>query len=137
MLDVFSGGKLLDLEDLDGMMARVDESHSRRSHRRPAHMPRLQGRMGKREVLLRLQRNIAFRRQAGGDLAGALRCTEDMLRIAPGDIDLWQEAVVLNQKLDQMAAAVRCMGRVVALIPPGADADRARAAMRRLRSSLN
>jgi hypothetical protein len=60
-----------------------------------------------------------------------------MLRIAPGDIGLWQEAVVLNQKLDQMAAAVRCMGRVVALIPPGKDADLARAAMRRLRSSLN
>jgi hypothetical protein len=32
---------------------------------------------------------------------------------------------------------VRCMGRVVALIPPGKDAERARAAMRRLRSSLN
>lgn len=137
VLDVFSGGKILDLEDLDGMLARVDESHVRRTQGRGEGMPRVKGRMGKREVLLRLQRNIAFRRQSAGDLTGALRCTEDMLRISPADIDLWQEAVVLNQKLDQMAAAVRCMGRVVALIPPGADADRAKAAMRRLRSSLN
>ncbi len=137
VLDVFSGGKILDPEDLDGMMARVDENHVGRPQRRGERMARVKGRMSKRDVLLRLQRNIAFRRQTGGDLAGALRCTEDMLRIAPGDIDLWQDAVVLNQKLDQMAAAVRCMGRVVALIPPGEDADRARAAMRRLRSSLN
>lgn len=137
VLDVFSGGKILDLGDLDAMIARVDETHRPISIGRGEMMPRLSGRMSKREVLVRLQRNIAFRREAAGNLRGALRCIEDMLRIAPADISLWQEAVVLNQRLDQMAAAVRCMGRVVALIPPGKDADLARAAMKRLRSSLN
>jgi regulator of sirC expression with transglutaminase-like and TPR domain len=137
VLDVFTGGKILDYEDLEGMLARVEEKRVPSAARRGERMPTLAGRMGKRDVLLRLQRNIAFRRETGGDLPGALRCVEDMLRISPADIGLWQEAVVLNQKLDQMAAAVRCMGRVVALIPPGKDADRARAAMRRLRSSLN
>ncbi len=137
ILDVFAGGKVLDIEDLDAMIARVDETHKPRASSQGEMMPRLSGRMSKRDVLVRLQRNIAFRREQADDVPGALRCIEDMLRIAPGDIGLWQEAVVLNQRLDQMAAAVRCMGRVVALIPPGKDADLARAAMRRLRSSLN
>jgi regulator of sirC expression with transglutaminase-like and TPR domain len=137
ILDVFSGGKILDIEDLDAMIARVDETHTPRATSQGELMPRLSGRMSKRDVLVRLQRNIAFRREQAGDIPGALCCVEDMLRIAPADIGLWQEAVVLNQRLDQMAAAVRCMGRVVALIPPGKDADLARAAMRRLRSSLN
>jgi regulator of sirC expression with transglutaminase-like and TPR domain len=137
VLDVFTGGKILDYEDLEGMLSRVDDKRGSRAAVRGERMPTLAGRMGKRDVLLRLQRNIAFRRESAGDVAGALRCVEDMLRISPADIDLWQQAVVFNQKLDQMAAAVRCMGRVVALIPPGKDAERARAAMRRLRSSLN
>ncbi len=133
-LDGDDGQAVLDLE---GMLSRVDDKRGSRAAVRGERMPTLAGRMGKRDVLLRLQRNIAFRRESAGDVAGALRCVEDMLRISPADIDLWQQAVVFNQKLDQMAAAVRCMGRVVALIPPGKDAERARAAMRRLRSSLN
>jgi regulator of sirC expression with transglutaminase-like and TPR domain len=131
ILDVFAGGQTLDDIDLENLLMRVQGSK-----------PRLggtigRGRMGKRDVLLRLQRNIAHRRHKGGDLPGALLCVEDMLRIAPDTIDLWQEAALLNQQLDQMAAAVRCMGRVVALIPPGKDAEVARATMRRLRSRLN
>lgn len=137
VLDVFTGGKILDAEDLEGMLSRVDEGRAARARMRGERRPVLAGRMGKRDVLIRLQRNIAFRRENAGDLVGALRCIEDMLRIAPADIALWQDAVVLNQKLDQMAAAVRCMGRVVELIPPGKDAERARAVMRRLRDSLN
>lgn len=137
VLDVFAGGKILDAEDLEGMLSRLDESRPRSSRPQRERRPVLAGRMGKRDVLIRLQRNIAYRREKGGDLSGALGCIEDMLRIAPADISLWQEAVVLNQKLDRMAAAVRCMGRVVELIPPGQDAERARAVMRRLRGSLN
>jgi regulator of sirC expression with transglutaminase-like and TPR domain len=93
--------------------------------------------MTKREVLIRLQQNISYRREQSGDLAGALRAVEDMLRFAPDDINLWQQAAGINQQMGHIAAAVRCMGQVVDLIPPGADSDRARAVMRRLRSSLN
>jgi regulator of sirC expression with transglutaminase-like and TPR domain len=131
VLDVFSGGRIMEEDDLASMLARVREG------RRQPRMPRLSERMGKREVLIRLQSNIAFRREEAGDLAGALLCREDMLRIAPTDIGLWQQVAVLHQKMGQIASAIRCMGRVVDLIPPGEDADRARAAMRRLRGSLN
>lgn len=137
VLDVFAGGKILDAEDLEGMLSRVDEGRAPRARLQGERRPVLAGRMSKRDVLMRLQRNIAFRRQNAGDPAGALRCIEDTLRVAPADIALWQEAAVLNQKLDHMAAAVRCMGRVVELIPPGQDAERAKAVMRRLRDSLN
>jgi hypothetical protein len=60
-----------------------------------------------------------------------------MLLIAPDGIALWQEAAALNQQLDQMAAALRCMGRVVDLAPPGADAAHARAAIAELRGRLH
>lgn len=131
VLDVFAGGRVIDAEDLDAMLDGLGDDRPRPPR------PALTDRMGKRDVLIRLQRNIAYRREGAGDLPGALTCIEDMLRIAPSDITLWQQSVVLNQKLGQIAAAVRCMERVVALIPPGEDADRARAAMRRLRGSLN
>lgn len=131
VLDIFSGGRILETEDLDGMLARVSEG------RRPAALPQLTARMTKREVLIRLQQNISYRREQAGDLDGALIAAEDMLRFAPADINLWQQAAALNQKMGRIAAAVRCMGKVVDLIPPGADLARARAAMRRLRSSLN
>lgn len=131
VLDVFSGGRIVEAEDLEAMLDRLDQGA------RPARGVALAERMGKREVLIRLQRNIAFRRQGAGDLAGALTCLEDMLRIAPEESSLWQQAAVLQQKIGQLAAALRSMERVVSLIPPGADAERARAAMRRLRGSLN
>jgi regulator of sirC expression with transglutaminase-like and TPR domain len=131
VLDVFSGGRILEEEDLTSMLARVSEG------RRMTWLPRLAERMGKREVLIRLQSNIAFRREEAGDLAGALTCREDMLRIAPADIGLWQQTATLHQKMGHIASAIRCMGRVVDLIPPGEDAERARAVMKRLRGSLN
>lgn len=131
VLDVFSGGRILEEEDLASMLARVSDN------RRQSWAPRLRARMGKREVLIRLQSNIAFRREEAGDFDGALICREDMLRIAPADISLWQQTASLHQRMGQIGAAIRCMGRVVDLIPPGEDAERARAAMRRLRGSLN
>ncbi|MCB8880018.1 transglutaminase family protein [Acidisoma cellulosilytica] len=132
LLDIFAGGRILEPEDLEGMLARIGDGR-----RRAKAAPVLTVRMTKREVLIRLQQNISYRREQSGDLAGALRVVEDMLRFAPGDINLWQQAAGINQQMGQIAAAVRCMGRVVDLIPPGADSDRARAVMRRLRSSLN
>jgi regulator of sirC expression with transglutaminase-like and TPR domain len=45
--------------------------------------PGLLAPMSARAVLLRLQNNIRLRRIAAGDAAGALTCTEDMLRFAP------------------------------------------------------
>ena len=93
--------------------------------------------MSSRAVLLRLQANIKRRRLDGGDVAGALACTEDMLRIAPDRATLWHEAGRLNQQLGQVEAALRCYGRFLRLVPQGDAAERTRATMDALRSRLN
>jgi regulator of sirC expression with transglutaminase-like and TPR domain len=77
------------------------------------------------------------RRLQGGDLAGALACTEDMLRVAPDHADLWRQAAIMNQRLDHVGAALRCFEHFLMLVPEGAAANRIRGAMDELRTRLN
>ena len=93
--------------------------------------------MSARRVLLRLQNNILTRRLVANDAEGALACAEDMLRIAPDHASLWQQVALLNQKLDRIAAALRCFDRFLTLIPEGEAADEARATAESLRGRLN
>jgi regulator of sirC expression with transglutaminase-like and TPR domain len=72
-----------------------------------------------------------------GRLAEALTGVEDMLRIAPDEATLWREAALINQRLDRVAAALRCFERFLDLVPRGDAAARARAAMDELRTRLN
>jgi regulator of sirC expression with transglutaminase-like and TPR domain len=88
-------------------------------------------------VLLRLQENVRVRRLQRDNIEGALACTEDMLRIAPDNAQLWREAAVMNQRLDHVAAALKCYGRALDLVPSGEAAARTRAAMDELRARLN
>jgi len=92
--------------------------------------------MSQRRVLLRLQNNIVTRRLEIGDLAGALSCTEDMLRIAPDEAELWRQAAAVNQRLGEIGAALDCYERCLLLLPTGGAADRVRAAMQELRGKL-
>ena len=93
--------------------------------------------MSTRRVLLRLQNNIVTRRLDAGDLRGGLRCTEDMLLIAPDQAELWRQAGVMNQKLDQVAAARDCYQRFLALVPEGSVANGVRTQLDILKSMLN
>ncbi len=93
--------------------------------------------MSSRRVLLRLQNNILTRRLMGNDPDGALVCAEDMLRIAPDHASLWQQVALLNQKMDRIAAALRCFDRFLALVPEGEAAREARAIAEALRGRLN
>jgi regulator of sirC expression with transglutaminase-like and TPR domain len=130
VLDVFAGGTPMDARQLRSLIKRVEGA---KSELRPG----LLRPMGARAVLLRLQNNIKARRLITGDLAGALACAEDMLRIAPDQALLWRETALMNQRLDQVAAALRCFERFLVLVPQGDAATRARAAMDELRSRLN
>ncbi len=131
LLDVFSGGRLVEPDDVVAMAGRLPESAQRLAK------GSLTKGMGKRDVLIRLQRNIAVRREAVGEFEAALVCVDDMLRIAPADLMLWQHAAVLHQKLGQTGAALGAMERAVSLIPQGGDAERLRAIMRQLRGRLH
>ena len=130
VLDVFAGGVALDARDMRALLKRVEGNEA---ELRPGVLQP----MSSRSVLLRLQHNIRTRRQSAGDLAGALRCTEDMLRIAPDAAPLWRDAALMNQQMDHVGAAVRCYERFLDLVPQGDAALRTRAALEALRSRLN
>ncbi len=130
VLNVFAGGEPMDARDLRALVKRV-EGPKAELH------PDLIEPMADRAVLLRLQYNISQRRTTAGDIAGALSCTEDMLRIAPDIASIWRDAAILNQHLDQVGAALRCFGKCLDLVPEGEAADRVRSAMTELRTRLN
>lgn len=130
VLDVFSGGVPLDARDLRDLVKRVEGPAAELR-------PGLLAPMSTRSVLLRLQNNIKGRRQNAGDFEGALRCAEDMLRIAPDAAPLWREAALMHQRLDQVAAALRCFERFLKLVPQGDAAARVRSAVDDLRGRLN
>lgn len=130
VMDVFGGGQPMAARELLALLKRVEGADA---ELRPGCLQP----MSTRRVLLRLQNNIATRRLHGGDLRGGLICTRDMLLIAPDQAELWRQAGLLNQRLDQVAAARDCYERFLELIPEGPMADRVREQLEVLRSMLN
>ena len=130
VVDVFHGGAAMDAEDLRGLLKRIEGDHAQLR-------PGLLLPMNARQVLMRLQNNILGRRLQAGDLDGTLACIEDMLRVAPDHAELWRQAGLLNQRLDQIAAALRCYERCLMLVPPGGSATRLRSTIDTLRGRLN
>ena len=130
LVDVFSGGTGLAAPELRALIKRIE---GEKAELRPG-LLRL---MDKRAVLLRLQNNIKLRRLRGGDLAGALACTEDMLRLAPEAALLWREAGLMNQRLDRIGAALGCLDRSLEIEPEGETARRIRTVVEELRHRLN
>jgi regulator of sirC expression with transglutaminase-like and TPR domain len=130
IVDVFAGGLTLDARDLRMLLKRIEGQSAELR-------PGLLRPMNARRVLLRLQNNIMSRKLQAGDLAGALTCTEDMLRIAPDHADLWRQAAVMNQRLDRVGAALRCFDRFLMLVPEGEAANRIRGTIDELRTRLN
>jgi regulator of sirC expression with transglutaminase-like and TPR domain len=130
VLDVFSGGQPLDAPALRAMIKRVEGAQAVLT------ADRLQP-ISSRAVLLRLQNNIMTRRLKAGEMAAALACCEDMLRIAPEAATLWRECALIHQRLDHVSAALDCLQRFLAIVPTGHDAERARRAMEELRTRLN
>ncbi|MBL6458750.1 tetratricopeptide repeat protein [Belnapia sp. T6] len=130
LIDVFAGGTGLQAPDLRALIKRIE---GERAELRPG-LVRL---MDKRAVLLRLQNNIKLRRLRAQDLAGALACAEDMLRLAPDQALLWREAGLMNQRLDRIGAALSCLERSLELEPEGPAASRTRMVVEELRHRLN
>jgi regulator of sirC expression with transglutaminase-like and TPR domain len=93
--------------------------------------------MRDREVLLRLQNNIKLRRLRAGDLAGALTCIEDMLRLVPDAAPLWREAGLLHQRLGHPRAAIACLERFLSFAPDAEATAEARATLHEIRATLN
>jgi regulator of sirC expression with transglutaminase-like and TPR domain len=130
IVDVFNRGMVMSARELRALLKRVEGD---KAELRPG----LLQPMSTRRVLLRLQNNIVTRRLEAGDLQGGLRCTEDMLLIAPDNADLWRQAGIMNQKLERVAAARDCYQRFLALVPEGPIANGVRMQLDILKSMLN
>jgi regulator of sirC expression with transglutaminase-like and TPR domain len=130
VIDVFHGGQLMSARELRALLKQVE---GEKAELRPG----LLQPMSTRRVLLRLQNNIMTRRLDAGDPQGGLRCMQDMLLIAPDQAELWRQAGVMNQKLEQVAAARDCYQRFLELVPEGSVALGVRAQLDILRSMLN
>jgi len=130
VVDVFNGGQIMSARSLRDLLKRVEGENSELR-------PGILQPMSTRRVLLRLQNNIVTRRLDAGDLRGGLRCNEDMLLIAPDQAELWRQAGIMNQKLEQVAAARDCYQRFLHLVPEGAIADGVRVQLDILKSILN
>jgi regulator of sirC expression with transglutaminase-like and TPR domain len=130
VVDVFGGGRQLEAKDLRALLKTFagDSAELGRDTLAP---------MGRRGVLLRLQNNIKVRRLRDGDLAGAVACTEDMLRLAPDAAPLWREAGLMHQRLGHVTAAIMSLERFLALVPDGPQAGRVRGLLEELRHRLN
>lgn len=130
ILDVFHGGTPLSSNDLRVLLRRVEGATAELR-------PGLLRPMSARRVLLRLQNNILTRRLMANEPEAALTSAEDMIRIAPDHASLWQQAAMMNQRLDRISAAMRCHERFLTLVPEGEMARQARAALEALRGQLN
>lgn len=130
VLDVFHGGTPLSSKDLRALLRRVEGEAAELR-------PGLLRPMSARRVLLRLQNNILTRRLMANETEAALAAAEDMIRIAPDHASLWQQAALMNQRLERIGAAVRCYDRFLTLVPEGEAARQARAALGALRGRLN
>jgi regulator of sirC expression with transglutaminase-like and TPR domain len=130
VVDVFNRGQVMSARELRALLKRVE---GEKAELRPG----LLQPMSTRRVLLRLQNNIMTRRLEAGDLRGGLRCTEDMLLIAPDQAELWRQAGIMNQRLEQVAAARDCYQRFLDLVPEGSVANGVRTQLDILKSMLN
>jgi regulator of sirC expression with transglutaminase-like and TPR domain len=130
VIDVFAGGVPLGADDMRNLLKHVAGPSVEMT-------PGVLQPMSARRVLLRLQENVRVRRLRHEDTEGALACTEDMLRIAPDNTQLWREAAVMHERLEHVAAAIKCYMRFLDLVPAGEAAARARATIDDLRARLH
>jgi regulator of sirC expression with transglutaminase-like and TPR domain len=130
VVDPFHGGLVLEAPALRALLKQFEGEQAELR-------PGLLATIGKRPVLLRLQNNLKLRRLRAGDMLGALACTEDILRLAPREAQMWRDAAIMNQRLDRIGAALLCLEHFLALTPEGEAAERARALAVELRQRLN
>jgi len=130
VVDSFNGGAVMAARDLRALLKRVDGPDA-------VLRPGLLQPMSTRRVLLRLQNNIMTRRLGAGDIDGGLRAINDMLLVAPEQAELWRQAGLINQKLNQFATAKTCYQHYLTLVPEGAVAEGVRMQLDILKSKLN
>jgi regulator of sirC expression with transglutaminase-like and TPR domain len=125
LVDAFSGGRLLDIDDCRRLLtAQYGEA-----------LPFSEALLGaatKRQVITRLINNLKAGYLRTNDLARALRSVDQLLAVTPWDLDQIRDRGVLNYSLGRVAEAVHDLRTYVEHAPPGAALDAAQETLRRI-----
>jgi regulator of sirC expression with transglutaminase-like and TPR domain len=130
ILDPFHGGAVREAAEL---RAQLKQASGGDAELRPQHYEAV----GDKAVLIRLQNNIKMRLLRQGDLEGAARQLDRMLRLMPGNGALWLEAGMLNARLEKLGAAVEALQNCLDRSRDDIHRHQAAALLQRLKSKLN
>jgi regulator of sirC expression with transglutaminase-like and TPR domain len=119
VLDPFNGGVPLAEEDL---MDRLEETYGEAAAGRAALPPLLRS-ASKREILVRLLRNLKGIYLRTENYAKALIVTDRILLIEPARTEEWRDRARLNERLECFRAAADDYTRYLALEPHARDAQ--------------
>jgi regulator of sirC expression with transglutaminase-like and TPR domain len=130
ILDPFNGGRVLGAAELRTLLKSfAGENAELASEHYSA--------LSNRATLLRLQNNIKIRLLNADEPARALPVIERMLLIAPTDAALWREAGLVQRRLENLRAAIRCLEKAHGLAEAPAARHRIAAEIAALRGTLN
>lgn len=99
--------------------------------------PEHYARVGRRDVLLRLQNNVRLRMLRDGRKKGAAAALESMLLVRPDSAALWREAGELQAELGNLRHAIESLERALELTPEGARRAALAQALRQLHGRLH
>ena len=102
ILDPFDGGRVMEPEDLRGLLKMLLGNDAELD-------PRRYRSMGNRDILLRLQNNVKAGFLSQERLDRALETVETTLLFVPDGALLWREAGLLHARLDSVRAAVAAL----------------------------
>jgi len=130
MLDPFNDGARLEAGDLRRLLKGVigDEAELRPDYYAPS---------SDRDVLVRLQTNIKFRRLQAEDKIGAAAIVERVLLIDPENAPAWRERGLFEADAGNLRAAIEAFERFLPLASSATDRHEASALIRQLKARLN
>ncbi len=130
VFDPFCDGKLLGAPELRGYVKQALGPHAELSaaYYEPA---------SNREILVRLQNNIKYRKIDAEDYLGALEAVELMRAIDPNEHRLLLDAGVLYARTDQAKAAIEHLSRYIERAPDSRDRYEAEMLLRELSERLH
>jgi regulator of sirC expression with transglutaminase-like and TPR domain len=133
VLDPFSGGATLTYPELAQRLRKMYGD----ANPFLAQLPQLLAPAGKKEILVRMLRNLKGIYLQQGDFSRALAAIERILLVAPDLATEVRDRGAVHQRLGQLQAAAQDFRRYLQMAPDAEDADAVRALVSRTVAQLN
>lgn len=133
VLDPFSGGVTLTQEQLTQKLRTVYGDH----HPILAQVPQLLVPASKKEILVRMLRNLKAIYLRQGDLTRALASIDRLLLVAPDEAVEVRDRGAVHQQLGHIQAALQDFKRYLQIAPKAEDAEAVRVMIARVAAQLN